>query len=220
MKRQVNFAILAAICLFLAGTYAVNATTINGVTNQILSGLTAHNVLVGGGTGDIVQVPPSSTTGYALVSGGSSADPSFTTVPNAGLTNSSITFASSGCITASGTISLGGTYTPTNTCVGFAGVTNATAGATPTWVLASGDIAWTLSASATAVVTVAAGDKWTPHFAQICQPASGGPYTVTWPSNVKGGMVVGVTASKCSTQTFESFDGTNLYATSTGMLNQ
>jgi hypothetical protein len=35
----------------------------------------------------------------------------------------------------------------------------------------------------------------------ICQPASGGPYTWTWPTNWKGGVTVGTTASTCSEQT-------------------
>ncbi|MGA3132544.1 MAG: hypothetical protein ABSD59_17205 [Terracidiphilus sp.] len=35
----------------------------------------------------------------------------------------------------------------------------------------------------------------------ICQPASGGPYTWTWPSNWKGGVTVGTVASTCSEQT-------------------
>jgi hypothetical protein len=35
----------------------------------------------------------------------------------------------------------------------------------------------------------------------ICQPASGGPYTWTWPASWKGGVTVGTTASTCSEQT-------------------
>jgi hypothetical protein len=35
----------------------------------------------------------------------------------------------------------------------------------------------------------------------ICQPASGGPYTWTWPASWKGGATVGTTASTCSEQT-------------------
>jgi hypothetical protein len=166
------------------------------------------------------MVAPSATNGYPLISQGSSAYPVFGLVPNAGLLYSGITFASAGCITSSGTISLGGTYTPTNTCVGYAGVANTTPGTSPTWTLQNGDISWTLSASATATVTIVTADKWAYHTAQICQPSSGGPYTLSWPSNVHGGMTVGTTASKCSTQTFESYDGANLYATGAGALNQ
>jgi len=35
----------------------------------------------------------------------------------------------------------------------------------------------------------------------VCQPASGGPYTWTWPTNWKGGVTVGTMASTCSEQT-------------------
>ena len=49
----------------------------------------------------------------------------------------------------------------------------------------------------------------------ICQDATGNR-TFTWPSNVKGGMTIGSTASKCSAQSF-IFDGTNAYALSSGV---
>jgi hypothetical protein len=51
----------------------------------------------------------------------------------------------------------------------------------------------------------------------ICQDGTGNR-TFVWPSNVKGGMTIGSTASKCSAQTFV-FDGTNAYALSTGVAN-
>jgi hypothetical protein len=51
----------------------------------------------------------------------------------------------------------------------------------------------------------------------VCQDASGG-HTFAWPSNVKGGMTVGSTASSCSAQSF-IFDGTNAYALSPGVTN-
>jgi hypothetical protein len=51
----------------------------------------------------------------------------------------------------------------------------------------------------------------------ICQDATGNR-TFAWPSNVKGGMTIGSTASKCSAQAF-IFDGTNAYALSSGVPN-
>ena len=51
----------------------------------------------------------------------------------------------------------------------------------------------------------------------ICQDSAGN-HTFVWPSNVKGGMTIGSTASKCSAQTF-IFDGTNAYALSPGVSN-
>ena len=51
----------------------------------------------------------------------------------------------------------------------------------------------------------------------ICQDGNGNR-TFTWPSNVKGGMTISSTASKCSAQNF-IFDGTNAYALSSGATN-
>ena len=45
---------------------------------------TAHDVLVGAGTSAITLVAPSATAGVPLVSGGASADPSYTTAVVAG----------------------------------------------------------------------------------------------------------------------------------------
>lgn len=53
-----------------------------GGTNQLttqLTGLTNHAVLVGAGTATIKNVGPSATTGAALISGGSTADPLYST---------------------------------------------------------------------------------------------------------------------------------------------
>jgi hypothetical protein len=70
-------------------TNAINEATtgICGFTGTAFTGTAAtqHNVLVGGSASStITNVAPSSTSGVALVSGGSSADPSFTTVAIAG----------------------------------------------------------------------------------------------------------------------------------------
>jgi hypothetical protein len=51
----------------------------------------------------------------------------------------------------------------------------------------------------------------------ICQDGTGNR-TFVWPTNVKGGMTIGSTASKCSAQNF-IFDGTNAYALSSGATN-
>jgi len=52
----------------------------------------------------------------------------------------------------------------------------------------------------------------------ICQDRTGGR-SFRWPSNARGGMLVGTTADKCSVQSFV-FDGNNAYATSNGVMNQ
>jgi len=51
----------------------------------------------------------------------------------------------------------------------------------------------------------------------ICQDASGG-HTFQWPTNVRGGMTIGASASTCSAQSF-IFDGTLAYALSSGVPN-
>ena len=58
---------------------------------------------------------------------------------------------------------------------------------------------YVLSGNATASIGSGAGGGKVTIF--VCQPASGGPYTWTWPSNWKGGVTVGTTASTCSEQT-------------------
>lgn len=52
----------------------------------------------------------------------------------------------------------------------------------------------------------------------ICQDSLGS-HTFTWPTTVKGAMVIGSTASKCNVQMFVS-DGTTLYAVASGITNE
>ncbi len=58
---------------------------------------------------------------------------------------------------------------------------------------------YVLSGNATASIGAGAGGGKVTIL--VCQPSSGGPYTWTWPSNWKGGVTVGTTASTCSEQT-------------------
>ena len=55
----------------VTGIVKGNGTALSAATT------TAHNVLIGAGAADFTNVAPSATSGVALVSGGSSADPSF-----------------------------------------------------------------------------------------------------------------------------------------------
>jgi len=74
----------------------------------------------------------------------------------------------------------------------------------------------TLSGNVTSsTLSNATAGQWL-HFV-ICQDATGNR-TFVWPSNVKGGMTIGSTASTCSAQNFV-FDGTNAYALSSGVTN-
>jgi hypothetical protein len=58
---------------------------------------------------------------------------------------------------------------------------------------------YVLSGNVTASIGSGSGGSKVTVF--VCQPASGGPYTWTWPTNWKGGVTVGTTASACSEQT-------------------
>jgi hypothetical protein len=58
---------------------------------------------------------------------------------------------------------------------------------------------YVLTGNATASIGSGAGGAKVTIF--VCQPASGGPFTWTWPANWKGGMTVGTTANTCSEQT-------------------
>jgi hypothetical protein len=87
----------------LGGTLIVS----NGGTGRAT--LTNHGILIGAGTTAITQSAVGATNTVLL--GNTGADPSFGTVPNAALTNSSITLNNGNNITFSGTtpLSLGGT---------------------------------------------------------------------------------------------------------------
>jgi len=52
----------------------------------------------------------------------------------------------------------------------------------------------------------------------VCQDTSGGR-SFAWPTNVKGGAILGTKAGKCSTQSF-IFDGTSAYALTAGVIDQ
>lgn len=52
----------------------------------------------------------------------------------------------------------------------------------------------------------------------VCQDSTGS-WTLAWAPQFKGAMTIGSTASKCNSQTFVS-DGTNMYATSSGVTNE
>jgi hypothetical protein len=89
--------------------------------------------------------------------------------------------------------------------------------ATPVFDLAAAPAqSMTLTGDVTASTIANPGDGQTVSFL-ICQDATGG-HSFTWPANVQGGMLVGMTAGKCSAQTFVS-DGANLYATTPGVAN-
>ncbi len=68
----------------LAGSGSITTAGSGSTITTQLTGLTNHNVLIGAGTTTITKVAPSATSGVALISQGSSADPVFGTVVVAG----------------------------------------------------------------------------------------------------------------------------------------
>lgn len=98
-------------------------------------------------------------------------------------------------------------------------VNTVTFSATPVFNMNLGDQTITLTGNVTSftVTNVVAGQKVN---IQICQDGTGSRTISGIPGNVKGFFTIGGTLSTCSVQSFESFDGTNLYATSTGVINE
>lgn len=68
----------------IVGTGSITVSGSTSTETIQLTGLTAHNVLLGEGTATVGLAAPSSVSGIPLVSNGSSSDPSFTTAVVAG----------------------------------------------------------------------------------------------------------------------------------------
>lgn len=85
-------------------------------------------------------------------------------------------------------------------------------------LLPTGLQAVTLSTNTTTTITGIV--QGTSVIYQICQPASGGPYSFSWPSAIHGGNtgVGSMSASTCLTQPFTSTTGTSLTATGPGSI--
>ena len=100
---------LASNAQAIAGTDASNAVTSLALANK-LGVQTMHGVLLGEGTTGAIGATSAGATNTVLL-GNSGADPSFGTVPNAALTNSSVTLNSGNNITVTGggPLALGGT---------------------------------------------------------------------------------------------------------------
>ncbi len=77
----------------------------------------------------------------------------------------------------------------------------------------------TVTLSANATISIGAGTAGFRSTFLICQ--STGPYTLTWPATVHGGMTIGSTLYKCSSQDFVySSDQAGWFATSPGVINE
>ncbi len=89
----------------LLGTGSVTTSGSGSSLTTQLTGLTNH-VLIGAGTATITKVAPSATSGIPLVSGGSSADPSFTTAVVAGGGTGQVTLTNHGVLVGAGTTAI------------------------------------------------------------------------------------------------------------------
>lgn len=133
-------------------TYTTGANTLNiditapvdvahGGTGR--TSLTNHGVLVGASTSAITQLAVGATNTVLL--GSTGADPSFGAVPNAALTNSSITLSSGTRISITGSpVSLGGTATVNASPAGFQTFTTNGTFTTPSTTLSTTVFKFTL----------------------------------------------------------------------------
>ena len=101
-----SIGLLAALALLHAGVasaayFPQPSPVVGGGTG--LATLTAHGVMVGAGTSPVVLVGPGATAGVALVSGGASADPSFTIVLPVGGGTGLATLTAHGILVGEGT---------------------------------------------------------------------------------------------------------------------
>src|ERR1700722_9645268 len=103
-----------------------------------------------------------------------------------------------------------------SSCIGA--VNTVASSSTPAFNLALGNTQYVSSLATNASPTfsnISTGGKWT---FIICNNSTGN-FTWTWPASVHAGMTIGVNASKCSSQSFTSPDGTNLFADNNGVIN-
>jgi len=98
------------------------------------------------------------------------------------------------------------------------GVNTVTFSTTPVFDLSLGNQYITLTSNvvSSTITNLQAGQNYTFY---IKQDSTGG-WTFVWPTNMKGTMTIGSIAGDLNVQTFNSPDGINLYATSTGGINQ
>ena len=126
----------------LAGNYNIlgtgSITTVGSAhtTTVQLTGLTAHNVLLGEGTATVGLVAPSATSGIPLISQGAAADPVFGTAVVAGGGTGDTSFTAFSVI-CGGTTSTGALQNVSGVGTANQVLTSNGAGALPTWQNAS-----------------------------------------------------------------------------------
>jgi hypothetical protein len=203
------------------GSYGVVASTADSGTRPIVNAVEGDAYSEGASNVSILA----GVSGYAQQGGGG-------TITNMASLNAVTNFKSAGTVTNNyglyvedesgiGTKNYG-VYTvgPAPSSFGGAvisGLNTVTFSATPTFDASRGNtqkLTLTGNVTGSTLANAAAGEQI--NFI-ICQDGTGGR-TFVWPTNIKGGMTIGTTASKCSAQIFV-YDGTNAYALSGGMTN-
>jgi hypothetical protein len=121
--------------------------------------VTQHDVLVGGASNAITSVAPSATSGVPLVSGGASADPSFTTAVVAGGGTGVASFTDTNSLVISGTTSTGALQDVASVATGQV-LTSAGTSTAPAWSNAPSVTSITLGGG-TALGAYVVG-TWTP----------------------------------------------------------
>lgn len=145
----------------MAFTNSINATTpgivgLNAAGVWTGTAVTQYNVLVGGATSQVlVNIAPSATSGVALISQGSAANPAYGTVVVAG-GGTGLATLSTYQLLAGGTTSTGNLQ---QVAIGTAGqvLTSNGAGALPTFQAASGGFTWTAVAASSQTIAVQNG---------------------------------------------------------------
>jgi hypothetical protein len=121
--------------------------------------VTQYNALVGGTSNAITSVAPSATAGVPLVSGGASADPSFTTAVVAGGGTGKTSFADTNSLLISGTTTTGALQDVASVATGQV-LTSAGTSTAPAWS-ATPTVTSITFGSGTALANYAEG-TWTP----------------------------------------------------------
>lgn len=116
---------------------AINVTAaglvkFDGSATFASTAITQHDVLVGGASNSVTSVAPSATSGVPLVSGGASADPSFTTAVVAGGGTGQTSFTSHSGLIAAGTTDTGALQNIASVATGQV-LTSAGTSTLPSW---------------------------------------------------------------------------------------
>ena len=174
--------------------------------------VTAHDVLIGGSTSSTIsQAAPSATSGIPLVSGGSSADPSFTTAVVAGGGTGQVTLTNHGILVGAATSAI------TQLAAGSSGQVLQSGGASadPAYSTAT----FPSTATGTGKVLVADGTNWvasTPTFPNAS--ASSGKFIRSDGTNwIASTPTLPTTAGTAGT--LIKSDGTNFVNTSTSTID-